>query len=301
MKFSVIIPVYNEPAGLQITLDSLLNQSYDQHEYEVIVVDNGSKDQTLAVADSYAKKYPTQVLVEKEHELQGSYAARNKGISIAKGEIFCFIDADMTVERDYLKKMDAFFQEHKPDYVGCRVVVYSDKNTLAAKFNQLNGFKVESELKSSQYAPTCCLSVKRDIFEKVGLFDYRLESGGDYEFGQRVYRKGLVQKYANDIQLLHPARWKYTSLKNKSKRVARGICQLAMHYPDLYQKNLKKYFRIKRHFPKNPLAIMRTARRMNVNLNYWQIIILAFYHVPLTFSSSAEVRRFLKENDKKAH
>lgn len=297
MKFSVIIPVYNEPTGLRVTLDSLINQSYDQHEYEVIVVDNGSKDHTLEVANSYAKQYAPLIKVEMEHALQGSYAARNKGITLAKGEIFCFIDADMTAERDYLSKMDVFFKEHNPDYVGCRVIVYSDKRTLAAKFNQLNGFRVESDLKKNQYAPTCCLTVKRDIFEKVELFDYRLESGGDYDFGQRVYKAGLAQRYAADIQLLHPARWKYTSLKNKSKRVARGICQLATYYPDTYRKNLMKYFYIKRYFPKNPFTIKQNAQKMDLKLNYWQALILAFYHVPLNLAALADVRSFLRNKN----
>jgi glycosyltransferase involved in cell wall biosynthesis len=294
MKVSVIIPAYNEPEGLKITLDSLIQQSLSPNQYEIIVVDNGSKDHTFDVAADYADRYSGLVHALKEHDIQGSYAARNKGIAHARANILCFIDADMTVEQDYLRKVLAYFDNEELDYLGCKVAVYTEHNTLAAKYNQLNGFKVSNELSHNQYVPTCCLSVRKAVFDRVGLFDHRLESGGDFEFGQRVFRAGLGQQYADDILLLHPARWKYRSLVNKSKRVARGICQLSVYYPEKYQKNILKYFSYRRHLPKNPFSIMRKAKKEGVQLNMAEALALAFFHVPITFASSAEVRRYLK-------
>jgi len=294
MKVSVIIPAYNEPEGLKITLESLVNQSVEQDCYEVIVVDNGSRDHTLEVARQYAQRFPTKFYAELEHAIQGSYAARNKGISVAKGNILCFIDADMTVEREYIYKVLQMFEQESLDYLGCKVSIYTEHQTLAAKYNQLNGFKVRNELKHNQYVPTCCLSVRREIFHQVGLFDHRLESGGDFEFGQRVHKAGLIQKYADHIELKHPARWQYQSLKNKSKRVARGICQLANYFPDEYSGQLKKYFRIKRHLPKNPWSILKKAKKEQVPLNFFEALAIACYHVPLTLASSGEVKRYLK-------
>lgn len=294
MKVSVIIPAYNEPDGLQLTLDSLLAQTLSKADFEVIVVDNGSTDHTYSVAKDYADRYPGQFCAIKEHDIQGSYAARNKGVQKASADILCFIDADMTVEKRYLEKVWNYFQDQHLEYLGCKVTVYSEHNTLAAKYNQLHGFKVKTELEHNQYVPTCCLSVRKEVFDKVGLFDHRLESGGDYEFGQRVHKAGCRQQYADDIELLHPARWKYRSLVNKSKRVARGICQLSVYYPEKYQKNILKYFSYRRHLPKNPFSIMRKAKKEGVQLNMAEALALAFFHVPITFLSSAEVRRYLK-------
>lgn len=288
---SVVIPVYNEPDGLKATLKALIEQYYPKGNYEIIVVDNGSKDHTLQVAEHYQNQYPNLVISEREHQLQGSYAARNKGIRISKGDILCFIDADMTVSPDYLQQVVNIFETQHPDYLGCAVSLYSDKNTLAAKYNQLSGFSVRADLEHNQFVPTCCLSVKRAVFNTVGLFDERLESGGDYEFGQRVYQAGLKQFMADNIVMKHPARWKYASLVSKSKRVARGIAQLYTYYPDTYRKNYQKYFSLKRHLPRNPWQIYKKGKEKHIPLNIIESMILACYHIPITFKSTAEVKK----------
>lgn len=292
---SVIIPVFNEPSGLKQTLDAFIHQKFPSDAFEVIVVDNGSTDDTYAVAQAYQERYPLLVKAIKEDTLQGSYAARNKGIGMARGEIICFIDADMTVEHDYLEQVFQFFKNFKVDYLGCHVEVYSDKNTLAAKYNQINGFRVDGDLKNNQFVPTCCLSVRRSVFDVVGTFDYRLESGGDYEFGQRVFRAGLIQKFADHIVMKHPARWKYSSLFNKSKRIARGIAQLNAYYPGLYTKDYRKYFKKKRYLPKNPLTIYRKAKQRDVSVNWIEIFLLSFYHIPITFVSTAEIKKLASQ------
>lgn len=291
---SIIIPVYNEPHGLKQTLDSFLQQEKVSDTYEIIVVDNGSTDNTFATAEMYQKQNPSLIKVLKEDEIKGSYAARNKGISIAKGDVLCFIDADMTVKPDYLYQIISFFDTYQPDYVGCRVNVYSDKNTLAAKFNRLNGFRVDNDLKYNQYVPTCCLSIKRSIFDKVGLFDARLESGGDYEFGQRVFKAGLIQKFADHVVVKHPARWKYISLINKSRRIARGIAQLYTYYPAKYKRDYMKYFKIKRFLPRNPLAIYRRAKERDISVNWIEIFLLSVYHIPITFLATVEIKKAIR-------
>lgn len=289
---SVIIPAYNDSEGLQTTVNSLVAQD-TATSYEVIVADNGSTDSTQQVAIDFQQRYPDIVKLVVEDEKQGSYAARNKAIEIARGDILCFIDADMTAPPHYLEEICRVFKESQADYVGCRVEVYSEKKTLAAKYNQISGFKVDVDLKKNHFVPTCCLSVKADIFQKVGNFDARLESGGDYEFGNRVYRAGLKQVYTDSVTLKHPARWKFRSLMNKSKRVARGICQLAYYYPEQYRSRYLRYFSLERHRPKNPQTIRRKAKSEGISLSLWEATALSVFHIPLTISSSREAKRYM--------
>jgi len=101
LRFSIIVPAYNEGAYLGRALYSLQRQDYDGN-YEIIVVDNNSTDNTAAVAARYG------VRVVRE-PLQGVCAARQRGVDHARGEIIISTDADTTQPRDWLRTIDAGF------------------------------------------------------------------------------------------------------------------------------------------------------------------------------------------------
>ena len=98
MKLSIIVPVYNVADYLAKCLDSLITQDLPQDEYEVIVVNDGSTDNSGQIAKKYADKYSNIILINQEN--QGLSGARNTGISNAKGEYIQFVDSD-----DYLEPM----------------------------------------------------------------------------------------------------------------------------------------------------------------------------------------------------
>lgn len=98
-EISIIIPVYNDPVGLTNTINSLVKQDF-KGKYEILIVDNGSDDNTPEIIQKFEKKYSNLVEGFKENEIQSSYAARNKGIKKSRGEILVFIDADMWADRD---------------------------------------------------------------------------------------------------------------------------------------------------------------------------------------------------------
>jgi glycosyltransferase involved in cell wall biosynthesis len=235
---SVIIPFYNEPDGLQVTLESLVTQTFPSDNFEIIVVDNGSTDNTLNVAKEFSKRYPHLIQCEVEDKIQSSYAARNKGIKVSKGEILCFIDSDMTVETDYLSRIVNSFKNDEVDYLGCKVDIYSTKNTLSSKYNMATGFPMNKYLENDHFVGVGCLSVKKTVIDKVGNFDNRLESGGDFEFGNRVYGAGFKQYYMPDIIMKHPARSSFNQLLSKAFRVGRGLRQISYYHPQ-YKKNWK--------------------------------------------------------------
>lgn len=229
---SVIVPVYNDPPGLRLTLESLLDQAYPT--YEVIVVDNNSTDDTAAVGRSIARSHPDLVRLESERDVQSSYAARNTGIQAAKGEILAFIDADVTVESDWLTKGVATMQAEDVQYVGCRVEVPHEGETIVGRYNSITGFPVKQYVERNRFAPTCGLFVHSRLFVDVGTFDQSLVSGGDTEFGQRVAAAGYDLHYASEVRVEHPARTSLRSLLKKRLRIGRGITQRSIQYPDRY-------------------------------------------------------------------
>ncbi len=92
MKLSIIVPVYNVEKYVSDCLDSLLNQDLAEDEYEIICVDDGSKDASGAILDEYAKNHSNIVVIHKENA--GVSAARNDALDIAKGEYVHFVDSD---------------------------------------------------------------------------------------------------------------------------------------------------------------------------------------------------------------
>ncbi len=94
---SFIVPVYNAERYLPECLDSLLNQGIPHSEYEIICVNDGSKDGSLEVLRSYQSRYPNITVIDKENG--GVAAARNDGLAAARGEYIWFVDSD-----DFLKE-----------------------------------------------------------------------------------------------------------------------------------------------------------------------------------------------------
>ena len=93
---SVIVPVYNDGQRIGKCIEALLIQTYPQAHFEIIIVDNGSNDNTRSVIE----EHPVKLLVEDR--IQSSYAARNKGIKNAKGEVIAFTDADCIPAPDWI-------------------------------------------------------------------------------------------------------------------------------------------------------------------------------------------------------
>jgi glycosyltransferase involved in cell wall biosynthesis len=228
---SIVIPVYNDPEGIQTTIESILPQLVDS-EVEIVVVDNDSTDQTPRVVRGYEDD---RITLYHETDIQSSYAARNTGIRNTDSEILAFVDADMTVPEDWLESALNEFQSANADYMGCNVdLTLPENSTLAALYDNHTGFPIEQYLKHQQFAPTCCLFVRREVFEDVGLFDHRLTSGGDKEFGNRVYQAGYDMHFAESVTMYHPTRNSLSAHLKKDLRVGRGLCQLQCYHPNRY-------------------------------------------------------------------
>lgn len=110
---SVIIPVYNAQEGLGQCIDSLLDQTFS--DYEIIILNDGSTDNSLEVIQNYASKNDSIRVIDKENE--GVAKTRNRGIVLAKGEYIVFIDNDDFIAPDYLECFYEAIEKEKLDIV----------------------------------------------------------------------------------------------------------------------------------------------------------------------------------------
>ena len=118
IKLSIIIPVYNVEKYLRACLDSVFKQKGDSSDYEVIVVNDGSPDNSKAIIDDYSKNYSNIVVINQTN--QGLSAARNAGLRIAKGEYVWFVDSDDSITSGAVEYLSKEIEEEK-----CEVYVFS--------------------------------------------------------------------------------------------------------------------------------------------------------------------------------
>jgi len=254
---SVIIPVYNCPHGLKDTLKSVVDQNYPKDCYEILPIDNNSTDETPEIIKRYQKKFPNLVRGLSELDIQSSYAARNKGIKNANGDIFVFIDADMWVENDWLSKIAEEFQDGKPKYLGYNVEIVSEKENLVSLYNKYNGFQIKRFIEDHHFTGAGCLAASKEVFDEVGLFDHNLISGGDNEFGNRVFDAGFELDYTSKTKAYHPARDSFYSLIKKTFRIGRGVYQLKENHPDRYSYLERSVFNPRYLLPDPPHILKR--------------------------------------------
>jgi len=224
---SVIIPVYNNANTLGGVLDGLAMQSYDHDAYEVIVVDNLSTDASASVA----RKKNARVV--DEHELQGSYAARNRGIIAAKGEILAFLDGDCAPNANWLSEGVAAMERHNGDLAGGRIdIVAAGRSQLLAHYERLSYVRQEDTIRDHGTSAGGNLFVRRRVIEDIGPFRADLKSGGDGEICIRAGRGGYKMVYAAQAVVSHRAVSSVRSLLKRYRRLGRGESNLARHGVD---------------------------------------------------------------------
>jgi glycosyltransferase involved in cell wall biosynthesis len=232
---SVIVPVYNDPRGLRATVTALLEQTYPNDAYEILVVDNGSTDETYSAATELGDDHD-RVTVLRETTVQSSYAARNAGIRNSAGDVLAFVDADVVVAEDWLVRSLRTLEAKNAEYLACDVRVRTNgpNASIAAEFDCRTGFPVQSYVEDREFAPTCCLFVRRSVFDSVGPFDSRFVSAGDLEFGNRVANSGRDLHFTAESTAVHPPRTTVRAHARKAFRVGRGRYQQRAFYPHRY-------------------------------------------------------------------
>lgn len=221
---SIIIPVLNRSSYLLNCLQALNRQSYPNHSYEILVIDNGSTENIKAVTALFEN---VTMLYESK---SGSYNARNAGILAAKGDILAFTDADCLPEENWIEEgVKALISVPNCGLVAGEIQ-FSFHNPKRPNVIELCDSVMHLQqqyyLRDSHFGVTANLFTFKKTIEAVGCFDSTLKSGGDQEWGQRVFEAGYHQLYAAQAKIQHPARASFKDFYLKVTRTARGTAML---------------------------------------------------------------------------
>lgn len=224
---TIIIPTYNDWNGLAVCLDALNDQSYPKKAYDIIVVNNNPEN-SLPSGFEHAEN------VSFIHESKvGSYAARNTGLKLAKGQIIGFTDADCTPAKTWIKNAVDFLLEHEniTRVAGpVAITLKSAKPTVIEKYNQLYSFPQEWLIGNTGGSVTANLFVRKSVFESVGGFDETVLSMGDKLWGMKAQAAGFPIAFVENVVVFHPAR-NLKELISKEKRHGGAISHTLPAHP----------------------------------------------------------------------
>ena len=189
-RFSVVVPARDEELHLACLLESLKAQRYPAELVEVIVVDNGSLDRTIEVANRFGV---TVVSAPGVHV----GAVRNRGADVARGEYLAFVDADCTVEPDFLSTAEAELTKSQALLLGGLVKQMATSLVSEVWCGTLRRRSVE------EIAPGAGMLISRELFFRLGGFSEGLTSGEDTEFAIRAVRNGVEMRVAPSLPVAH--------------------------------------------------------------------------------------------------
>ncbi|MCS7469432.1 glycosyltransferase [Stieleria sp. ICT_E10.1] len=203
---TVLIPALNEASHIEGCLAALRQQTYPRDRYEVVVVDNGSTDNTAELVQA------TGVRVLRE-ERKSAYWARNLGIANTSGDYLAFTDADCLADRDWLTKLTAKAIESNASVVGGMIQYEMVTDTLGNRLliETHGADQIRRNIEKHYSVAGGNMFVRREAFDTLGLFNV-IAWGSDIEFSQRAAAVGRTVAFAENAVVRHQcdlSNWEY--------------------------------------------------------------------------------------------
>lgn len=193
MKITLITVCYNSEKTIKDTLDSVLNQTYENYEY--LIIDGKSKDDTVEIVKRYEKKFKGKIKIISESD-KGLYDAMNKGIKKATGDIIGILNSDdILANKHVFEKIVNTFNEKKVDAVYSNLVFMEEtlkipvRNFIAHKPSKYFGW----------HPPHPTLYLRKNVYDEIGKFNLNYKICADFDFMMRIikhdYKFAYIKEY----------------------------------------------------------------------------------------------------------
>lgn len=267
---SIIIPVYNAAGFIRKTLEGVKNQKVRRPEaQEVIVVDDGSTDNTLEIIEKYKKDMNLKIIRQKN---KGPGAARNKGVKNSQGDIVVFIDSDCIPPKNWLRKLLAPLERGYAGAVGSYKT--GNPESPVARFA---GWEIEYKQQkmkgeSTDWAGSYNCAYRKEVFESVGGFREEMVQAEDADLSFRVTSKGYKIKYVPSAYVYH--HHTSTLREHLKERLKRGYWKVFL------------FFRHKRGTVKNTYDPQSVIWTMNFSVAFFSsipilLLVALLFQIPL--------------------
>jgi glycosyltransferase involved in cell wall biosynthesis len=223
-EYTIVIPAFHAAATISECINALSAQTVPREQYEVVVVDDGSTDETAEAA----REAGADQVVTCRH--RGPSVARNTGVEAANSEIILFTDADCVPLPTWIKEITAPFQDHSID--GAKGTYRTQQRTLVARFVQLEYENKYDKMRGREridFVDTYSAAYRRRVFEETGGFDpvFPVAANEDVEFSYRVAQLGHRLVFAPKAVVYH--RHADTILKYMRRKYYVGFWRVRMY------------------------------------------------------------------------
>jgi glycosyltransferase involved in cell wall biosynthesis len=233
---SIILPVYNGEKYIYETIQSILTQNY--YNWELIVVDDGSKDSTSIIVKNFTKDLRVKYYYKKN---EGQSKARNFGLKKSTGSYIAFIDSDDLWNKDKLKLQILFLNEFNYSFVFNNFFIIDENSKIIGENCLDSNENTNENLLSKDYIGILTVMFKKSIINEVGYFDENLTNAEDWDYWIRIstqYKLGFL-----NLSLAYYRQHINGISKNKKNQLNSELIVLKKHLPNSkiiskYQKNL---------------------------------------------------------------
>lgn len=270
---SIIIPTYNGSKRLPRLIDSLVAQTVMPDE--VIIVIDGSSDNTEEYLKSLTVPFQLRIITQ---ENKGRATARNTGVKNSLGSLLIFVDDDIAVESDFIEQHIKMHIDYPDSICGGKTSqeIVNEENYDFYCFRAyqedswVKNYPRDTIVESDSMLSTQQLSVKKDIFFKIGFFDEKLTDSEDFDLGVRAKKLGIPSYYSPHIKVLHrdTANLRQYIKRQVEYKIARKkLAVLHPEYVDVYTE----------HFPQISENKIKLVFRKFFHLNrLWESFIKSF-------------------------
>lgn len=197
-KVSVTVPAYNAALTLRACLESLCAQTYPQTEFEILVVDNASRDDTPSILKAFAPR--VRSVYENK---RGRSAAQNCGIAHARGERIAFTDADCIAEPQWLAQLTEPLGDETVGAVGGAIRSMPTTNAIELFGEQIHNQEKAICVYKPPYVATANWASPRALLQELGGFDETLARGQDTDMAWRILQSGKRLAYQSRAIVYH--------------------------------------------------------------------------------------------------
>ena len=197
VSISIIIPALNEERIIGRCLESLAKLAFARDRFEVLVVDNGSRDRTLDIAESFQDRLNLRILQKANVRIS---ALRNLGARAAAGDILAFLDADCLAPEDWLDHILELAPTDGAGVLGAHYLLPDDSTWVGRTWHRYQEAPKSGEV---PHVPAGDLIMRREDFLRLGGFDESIQTNEDYELCERARKAGMQVRAFPRIGVVH--------------------------------------------------------------------------------------------------